>query len=378
MSATSHEVVQAARTLGAAQRLRLLDEQAAQVEEHALAASTRRYYARDFAAYEQWCAAMGLAALPCRPASVRLYLVDLASRFTSDGEPIYRASSIERRLASLSHHHDQAGYGRGLARDPLIATTMRAIRRQRQESVARKRPLLVQDLRALVEAMEHHRYPTGIAAARDTLLFVLAFATAMRREELSRLRIRDVSAHPTDGLWVRVATSKTDQAGAGVRLAVPRGQYPITCCLCALVRWTSLLVADDRVAAMRVVVGTPMRPSTWQHHCDDALLRRQLAALPQDEYLFRSVTKGGQVAANRLSTSGMAGALNRRLRKAHYDAQLYGMHSFRAGFVTQARRNGADARAVRRQTRHGSDAMVDVYDREWNPLEGNAVGRLGL
>lgn len=374
-----HEIVQAARTLGAAQRLRLLDEQAAQVDEHALAASTRHYYARDFAAYEQWCEAMGLSALPARPASVRLYLVDLASRFTPEGMPIYRASSIERRLASLSHHHDQAGYGRGLARDPLIATTMRAIRRQRQEAVTRKRPLLVADVRTLIEAMGHHRYPTGVAAARDTLLFLLAFATAMRREELSRLRIRDLSAHADDGLWVRVARSKTDQTGTGVTLVVPRGQHPMTCAVCALVRWTSLLAAQDRASALRVVVHTPPRPCMWQHHCEDGLVRQQLAALPQDGFLFRSVTKAGVLSGDGpLSASGMAGALNRRLKRAHFDPQLYGMHSFRAGFVTQARRNGADARAVRRQTRHGSDAMVDVYDREWNPLEGNAVADIGL
>jgi hypothetical protein len=33
---------------------------------------------------------------------------------------------------------------------------------------------------------------------------------------------------------------------------------------------------------------------------------------------------------------------------------------------------------VRRQTRHGSDAMVETYDREHAPLIGNAVTKLGL
>jgi hypothetical protein len=46
--------------------------------------------------------------------------------------------------------------------------------------------------------------------------------------------------------------------------------------------------------------------------------------------------------------------------------------------VTQARRNGAEHRAVRRQTRHGSDAMVETYDREEAPLLDNAATMLGL
>ncbi|GAA1102648.1 hypothetical protein GCM10009629_53470 [Pseudonocardia alni] len=47
-----------------------------------------------------------------------------------------------------------------------------------------------------------------------------------------------------------------------------------------------------------------------------------------------------------------------------------------ARFVTTARRNGADRRSVRRQTRHTSDSMIETYDHA--PLADNAVTRLGL
>jgi hypothetical protein len=53
-------------------------------------------------------------------------------------------------------------------------------------------------------------------------------------------------------------------------------------------------------------------------------------------------------------------------------------HSLRAGFVSRFRRNAVDARSFRLQTRHGRDAMIDTYDREYVPLTGNAVLKLGL
>jgi hypothetical protein len=56
--------------------------------------------------------------------------------------------------------------------------------------------------------------------------------------------------------------------------------------------------------------------------------------------------------------------VRRRVASGGLDPDSFGSQALRAGFVTQARRNGADPRSVRLQTRHGSDAMVEVYDRE--------------
>jgi integrase len=57
---------------------------------------------------------------------------------------------------------------------------------------------------------------------------------------------------------------------------------------------------------------------------------------------------------------------------------LLGGHSLRAGFVTEAFRQGADAHSIMRQTGHRSPVMLEVYAREHAPLTGNAVTRLGL
>lgn len=68
-------------------------------------------------------------------------------------------------------------------------------------------------------------------------------------------------------------------------------------------------------------------------------------------------------------------------RSRRYDdgfVDRLGGHSLRAGFVTQAFRNGADAHAIMRQTGHATPVMLEVYAREHAPLIGNAVTTLGL
>lgn len=86
--------------------------------------------------------------------------------------------------------------------------------------------------------------------------------------------------------------------------------------------------------------------------------------------VFRSVRRNGI-----LSTSGLSGAaIHKRIRQraaaAGYDPVLVdqlGGHSLRAGFVTQAFRNGSDAHAIMRQTGHASPVMLEVYAREHSP-----------
>lgn len=77
----------------------------------------------------------------------------------------------------------------------------------------------------------------------------------------------------------------------------------------------------------------------------------------------------------------MHAAVRRRATAAGYDETLVarlGGHSLRAGFVTQAFRNGAEAHAIMRQTGHTTPGMLEVYAREHAPLIGNAVTDIGL
>ena len=75
--------------------------------------------------------------------------------------------------------------------------------------------------------------------------------------------------------------------------------------------------------------------------------------------LLRAVRKGGHIVLAGISGDGLHAMVKRRAELAGLRDEI-GFHSLRAGFITQCRRNGADARSIRLQTRHSSDAMIDI------------------
>ena len=98
--------------------------------------------------------------------------------------------------------------------------------------------------------------------------------------------------------------------------------------------------------------------------------------------LFPAVHKTGAIGQQAITGHGINEMIQRRAAAAagFTAAQVdkLGGHSLRAGFVTEAFRQGADAHSIVRQTGHRSPVMLEVYAREHAPLVGNAVTRLGL
>ena len=97
--------------------------------------------------------------------------------------------------------------------------------------------------------------------------------------------------------------------------------------------------------------------------------------------LFPTVHKTGAIGAAAMTGDAVNEMIRRRAEQAGFtpaQIALLGGHSLRAGFVTEAFRQGADAHSIMRQTGHRSPVMLEVYAREHAPLTGNAVTRLGL
>ena len=204
----------------------------------------------------------------------------------------------------------------------------------------------------------------------------MGFAGAFRRSELVGLDGADVSVHRHDGVHVRLRRSKTDQEGKGTVLALPFTDSHDSCPPCAYARWAQVVAAFDtrgRPGVIRLL--TTAEP--FEAHVCRGAVPRTAARAP----LFRSIRKNGNLSETALSGAAVHKAIRRRAEQAGYDADLVsqlGAHSLRAGFVTQAFRNGADAHAIMRQTGHRAPEMLEVYARERTPLVGNAVTVLGL
>ena len=180
--------------------------------------------------------------------------------------------------------------------------------------------------------------------------------------------------------------------------ALPYGRDPVTCAPCAYVRWRQVLLAWDtapegagrravlpvlrRQAAMTAVTGGGEEGQEEEEpvlHC----CRSTRLPEPVDPTrpLFPAVHKTGAIGDRAMSGDAIAGMIQRRAAAAGFTAaqvDRLGGHSLRAGFVTEAFRQGADAHSIMRQTGHRSPVMLEVYAREHAPLTGNAVTRLGL
>jgi len=360
--------------------------------------ATKAAYRSDWARFSAWAAAGGHVVLPASPMVVAAYLTGAAEERKADGRSRFGAASLTRWASSINQVHTAAGFP-APGRSEVVRRALSGVRRMRKSPPKRRSPLLLADVRLLLEAMRRSMgvWPAAMAAHRDAALLLMGLAGAHRRSELVGLHLSDVTVHPADGLHVRVRSSKTDQEGQGTVRALPYGRDPQTCPPCALVRWRRLFLAyvvDDggRPAALAQL---HKRGLSTEHVCrsaDDTASKPADLGADGDEsagvdggggerWLFPTVHKTGQPSSKAMTGDAVAMMIQRRAAAAGYTAaqvDLLGGHSLRSGFVTEAFRAGADAHSIMRQTGHKDPKMLEVYAREFAPLVGNAVLKLDL
>ncbi len=166
---------------------------------------------------------------------------------------------------------------------------------------------------------------SSIKDIRDRALLLLGFAGAFRRSELAAIDF-DALKQDSTKLIVMLSKTKTDQEGRGRTVIVDRTEGP-SCPYGVLEEWLK-------------TAGIDRGP------------------------IFRRLTAGGRVLPSRLSPEAVAVTIKQRVKKAVGLApQNYSGHSLRAGFVTTAARKHVPGWAIRYQTGHSSDAMLDPYIR---------------
>jgi integrase len=397
------------------------------------AENTKKAYSADMAQYIGWCQTYDLN--PLEPArtlmtdQVSLYLTAMAETVDENGRG-YKASTLVRHLAAIADAYRDAGGGNGLSREPLIANTLKGIKKDLGSAVDRKKPLMTHDVQHIQEEMAPGVWPNGVSDARDTFVILLGYVTAMRREEVAALTLDHIEWSER-GLLIHIGRSKGDQEGQGVVLPGPYLTEPWLCMPCAWTRWASILNAtgsvsvtgNPRPALMRAVfTNAPTwveRQTDWVDDIGPALIKarkqlaRNLAApgtseedaherhmekvwplvagfhvcsgpggpapdtslLESDAPVFRAVSKHGAIGESAVTGSALNEMLKARIDTFKADAWRHSFHSLRAGAVTEARRNGADNKTIRDVTRHKSDQMIEVYDRDNRPFKPNALAQ---
>jgi site-specific recombinase XerD len=293
----------------------LFAEEAASARRYAgaaKAASTVLAYKADFAAFTAWCEARGLCAMPASPEAVILHVTAVADAGLS-------VSSIGRRLAGIAYAHKLAKAPNPTSGEEVKAV-LAGIRRTVGAAPRHRKAAATHDLvRRMLDVC-----PEGtMIGLRDRALLALGFAGAFRRSELVALRVEDLEL-ADDGYRVTIRRSKTDQAGEGHVIPIPRGY---------------------RLRPVATV-------QAWQQ-----------AAGIVDGLLFRAVHRGGHVRPWGLRGHDAALIVKSRARHAGLDPALFSGHSLRAGFLTSAAEAGASVFKMQAVSRHKSMDVLSGYVR---------------
>jgi integrase len=288
--------------------------------------NTKRAYGADWKDFQRFCGRRRLSSVPARPETVCAYL---AAKNRS-----LKKATLRRRLTVIGIVHRMRGVSNPLE-DSRVRQTWRGILRSKLDAEDRKAPLLLKELKAIVEGL-----PQNLSGLRDKALLLVGFAGAFRRSELVGLNVSNVEL-TDDGLVVHIPRSKTDQQGVGRKIGIPYGENPGTCPVNALVSWLD-------------------------------------AAEISEGALFRKVNRHGELEGKRLCGSSVALIVKRALTAIGKKAHRFSAHSLRAGLATQAAMSGASERSIQNQTGHKSLKTLRTYIRDGSLFRENAAKKAGL
>jgi site-specific recombinase XerD len=337
--------------------------------------NTRRAYDADWSRFVTWCGQHGHRPLPAEPAAVAHYLRD-ADAGNRAGQGAYAPATLLRWASAISDRHRRSSYSSPTA-SSVVAAAIADIRRNHGSAGVRAPrkavPLMTSDVAAILAfaRKETVGWASEVYERRDGALLLIGYAAALGRAELVGLTCADVRAHPGEGLRVRVRRA----GGRGRVQPLPVADSHETCPPCAALRWSQVVAAFDS-GGRRAVIRLLKTADPFTRHVCDAPRPRTTAESPY----FRSIRQNGNLSATPLAGASVHHVIRRRAQRAGFDDEFVaalGVHSLRAGFITQAWSNGADAAAIVRHTGHAGPASLERYLLP-NPDVANPAADLGL
>jgi len=307
--------------------VKALFQEAKDYFDNADADNTKRSYRSDWIHFSNWCEKNNSVSLPVKPETLILYLTELAREF--------KASTIKRRLSTIARVHKENGFEASLVYNQKVRRTLKGIHNKIGSNQAGKKPLLAEDIKAMVKDLND-----TLKDSRDRAILLIGFAGTFRRSELSGLNVEDLN-FVTDGVIITLRKSKTDQEGQGIKKGILCGENPKTCPVLALKNWLEISGLESGA-------------------------------------VFRSFDIHGNLNENRLSDRGVALIVKRYAKKIGKDEKDFAGHSLRSGSVTQGAINGVNDRALMNQGGWRSRSMVDRYVKDANIFRNNLSGALGL
>lgn len=305
-----------------------------QLRHAALAHNTRIAYDKGWRCFSNYCQHQGIQPLEATPEEVADFFIEFATKpspasgkVLSLGTLTLYRSAINKRYVdadkvSPTAHSQVRAVLKGLAR--LRGGTTRQVKALREHQIA-----------AMLKVC-----PETLIGRRDAAFIAIGFAAALRRSELCSLRVADVEwvekglfVEDHSGVIIHIRKSKTDQIGAGQRVAVPEG--------------------------------TKIRPV--------ARLRSWLRKSGiQEGYLFQTMRKDGSLTGSPLHHSDIPRLVKHYVAAIGLDPKDFSAHSLRAGLVTSAAAHHARLDKIMEITRHTNPATVMKYIRDADAFTDHA------
>ena len=295
------------------------------------AKNTVRAYKSDYEDFALFCVKNRFESMPSNPKIISLYLTYLSSKDV-------KISTIKRRLVSIGVIHRIKGHYLD-TKHPSIVENLMGIKRLKGINQIGKKPLLINDLKKVVDVINQEKEPE-IKKLRNKALLLLGFAGGFRRNELISLNLEDVE-FVFEGIKIRVKRSKTDQFGEGFTKGIPHFDNYLYCPVKNLKHWLNI---------SRIKKGP----------------------------IFVRFTKGCKITNTRLTDQSVALVIKEYLIKCGIESKNYSGHSLRSGFATSAAEAGAEERSIMAMTGHKSTEMVRRYIKEANLFRNNALSKIKM
>ena len=280
--------------------------------------NTLRAYQSDYNDFSLFCSKNGFQAMPTEPKILALYITHLSS--------YSKYSTLKRRLASISILHKTKGHYIDI-KHPIIMENLMGIKRTNGSNQKGKKPLLINDLKMLIDAI-HQSNEKDKRKIRDKALVLIGFSGGFRRSELVDIEYEDLE-FVSEGVKVFVKRSKTDQSGEGMTKAIPYFDNKKFCPVIALKNWIEIFDFKN-------------------------------------SRIFN------------ISDKSVALIIKKYANYAGLDSHRYAGHSLRSGFATSTAESGAEERNIMAMTGHKSTEMVRRYIKEANLFKNNALNKIKL
>ncbi|MDC0915544.1 site-specific integrase [Candidatus Pelagibacter sp.] len=280
--------------------------------------NTLRAYQSDYNDFSLFCSKNGFNAMPTQPKILALYITHLSS--------YSKYSTLKRRLASISILHKTKGHYID-TKHPIIMENLMGIKRTNGSNQKGKKPLLINDLKILINAIDQSNEKDK-RKIRDKALILIGFSGGFRRSELVDIEYEDLE-FVSEGVKIFVKRSKTDQSGEGMTKAIPYFDNENFCPVIALKNWIEIFdLKKSRIF--------------------------------------------------NISDKSVALIIKKYANYAGLDSHRYAGHSLRSGFATSTAESGAEERNIMAMTGHKSTEMVRRYIKEANLFKNNALNKIKI